>query len=413
MMNARQRFLEVMDGNPEVRTLKWEFGYWGETVDNWYAQGLPRNHYPDPYVPRSTPTSTLYTPAWTSLGKPRLSKGIAVMAGGLYWPTQGFPLDEDVRATLGMDPSQRVVDVNLLFEPCFEVQVLREDDEFLDYIDVDGVQRRFAKDEGTIPTSMRWPITSREDWERLKAERLRMDNIKERFPAHWDRLVAQYRQRDYPLAVGGYPAGLFGTLSHLIGYENVFMWYYTQPELMHDILTTFTDIWFAVFEEVTAQVEVDHWQMWEDISFGKGSMIAPETVREFMCPYIRKGVDFLRARGVRHFLLDTDGDCNSLIPLFEEAGVTAMYPFEVHCGMDVRQVRQRHPQLGLLGGIPKSEIAKGPAAIDRILEPVPEMLRAGGYVPFGDHFIPPDVSWDNFSYYRRRLNELIDAHGKQ
>ena len=31
-MNARERFLEVCDFNPNVRPLKWEFGYWGETI---------------------------------------------------------------------------------------------------------------------------------------------------------------------------------------------------------------------------------------------------------------------------------------------------------------------------------------------------------------------------------------------
>ena len=35
-------------------------------------------------------------------------------------------------------------------------------------------------------------------------------------------LLKEYRNRDYPLAFGGYPQGFFGTLAHLIGYENLF-----------------------------------------------------------------------------------------------------------------------------------------------------------------------------------------------
>jgi hypothetical protein len=31
-MNARERFLEVMNFNANVPTVKWEFGYWGETL---------------------------------------------------------------------------------------------------------------------------------------------------------------------------------------------------------------------------------------------------------------------------------------------------------------------------------------------------------------------------------------------
>jgi uroporphyrinogen decarboxylase len=37
------------------------------------------------------------------------------------------------------------------------------------------------------------------------------------------------------------------------------------------------------------------------------------------------------------------------------------------------------------------------------------MLQQGGYIPYVDHFVPPDVSWDNFLYYRQQLNNLIDT----
>lgn len=404
-MNARERFLEVMRFKPT--SLKWEFGYWGETVKNWYAAGLPRLEPPVIDRPTTTPTSSLYLPAWLSLGG-ELPNGIALMAGGLYWPSQGFPYDFDVRRHFGMDETQRTVDVNLLFCPMFEVQTLLENDDFFDYIDIDGVTRRFQKKEGTIPTSMKWPIQSRSDWNKIKDERLNLKNFKERFPSNWNELIKEYQQRTYPLAVGGYPQGFFGTLSHIIGYENLFTWYYSDPELVHDMLKTFTEIWIAVFEETLSKTSVDHWQIWEDISFGKGPMVSLEVVREFMLPYIRRIADFLKARGVEIVLLDTDGDCEKLIPLFIEAGVTGMYPFEAHCGMDVVKVRKEFPHLQILGGIPKSEIAKGPARIDEILEPIPAMLQKGGFIPFGDHFIPPDVSFENFTYYRTKLNAMID-----
>jgi len=410
-MNARERFLQVLDFNSNVHSLKWDFGIWGETVDNWYAEGLPKKAYPVVSRVTTTPTRSLYAPAWLSIGEGKLSKGLAVMVGGLYWPTQGFPLAPDVTNFFGMDSPQQVVDVNLLFDPMFEVQVLHEDDETFDYIDLDGVQRRFLKSEGTIPSSMKWPITDKKSWQKLKDERLNLNRLGTRFPAGWNQRVAEYRDRNYPLAVGGYPHGFFGTLSHLIGYENLFYWYHDEPALVHDILNTFTELWMAVYEEVLAKVAVDVWHIWEDISYGRGSMISLETVREYMLPYISRVAQFLRVRGVRHVLLDTDGDCSALIPLFMEAGVTGMYPFEVHCGMDIVKVRRDHPKLQMMGGISKGEIAKGKGRIDEILKPVEEVLKTGGYVPFADHLIPPDVSFANYSYFRQKLHEMIDRHG--
>jgi len=76
--------------------------------------------------------------------------------------------------------------------------------------------------------------------------------------------------------------------------------------------------------------------------------------------------------------------------------------------MDVVRVRNQYPDLQILGGIPKSEIQLGTKRIDEILKPVEQVLKTGGYIPFGDHFMPPEVDFENFSYYRQRLNDLID-----
>jgi hypothetical protein len=65
----------------------------------------------------------------------------------------------------------------------------------------------------------------------------------------------------------------------------------------------------------------------------------------------------------------------------------------------------------MMGGISKGEIAKGKGRIDEILKPVEEVLKTGGYIPFADHFVPPDVSFEAFSYYRNKLNDIIDRYG--
>lgn len=51
--------------NRDIPTVKWEFGYWGSTIKNWYSQGLPERRYP--VIPRkiTTLSATIYTTAWT------------------------------------------------------------------------------------------------------------------------------------------------------------------------------------------------------------------------------------------------------------------------------------------------------------------------------------------------------------
>ncbi len=227
-----------------------------------------------------------------------------------------------------------------------------------------------------------------------------MDDIGKRFPKNWKELLPQYKNRDYPLVLGGHPLGFFGTPAHILGYENLFMYYYDKPNLVKDILNTFTDIWFAIWEEVVSQVDVDAIHIWEDVTSGAASMVSPATLEEFMAPYYRKVTAFSKAKKINNVLVDADGDCNELIPLMMETGVTCMYPMEASAGMDVLAAKKKYSNLQIMGGIPKSGIAKGKEHIDKMLEPIAELLKIGGYIPFGDHLIPPEVDWENFKYYR-------------
>jgi uroporphyrinogen decarboxylase len=372
---------------------------------------MSKTHYPEIPKTISTPSSSLYVPCWNSIKTGRLPGGIAVLGGGLYHPSQGFALDYDVRNYLKMDPGQILVDVNMLFCPMFELNIIEENESYLKYLDVDGVTRLFSKETAVIPVSIDYPIKDWETWNILKAERLRIDTIEDRFPDNWDELLKLYRSDDVIVTIGGYPHGYFGTLAHLMGYEQMFVNYYYEPELIHDIQKTFTDLWIEIYTEIISQVDVDLCVIWEDMSAGTGSMVSPNTIREFMSPYYKRLTEFLKHNGIKTIFIDTDGYCFDIIPIFIEAGITGMYPIEVSCGMDLVKVRKAFPELRLMGGIPKSEIQLGKQRIDQILEPVAEVVKSGGYVPFGDHLIPPSVNWDNFKYYREKLNRIIDNCG--
>jgi len=344
-MNSREKFLEIMSFNKKVSPNKWEFGVWGATLERWYKEGLIKRNYPRIPTNLINTTSSLYTAVWTNewrktrtsfekiYNEPereiKLSKGMAVMTGGLYWPTQGFPLDSDIKEYFRLDSCQRLVCAEQFVYPNFEIEILREDERYIDYIDIDGATRRFSKEQQVLPGGLGWIIKDWDSWNKLKEERYRLDNIKERLPDNWPGLVEEYKKRDYPLAVGGYPNGLFGSLTHLIGYENLFLFYHDNPNLIKDILGRLADIWIALWEEIMVYVQIDLCNIWEDISAGKGSMISPRIFKEFLSSFYKKICSFLKSKGVKIIMVDTDGDCNELIPLFMEAGVTGLYPMEV------------------------------------------------------------------------------------
>ncbi len=382
-MNSRERFLATMRFQNVDRVPNWEMGYWAGTLDRWYAEGLPRH----PDAPRG------------------LVSGAGVKGEGFPW-RRSEPKDYSVNAYLGLDRGIEKIDGEWGIWPPYEVQVLWEDEEHSKRREADGSVALVRKDSTTLPHPLEWPVTGRSSWEQLKTERLKLD-ITGRLPVDWPQHLAAYKQRDWPLVIGGPALGVFSILRSLCGFERMMYLFFDDPQLVHDILTHFTELWLHLFEEVLAQTDVDYAYFWEDMSFKGGSMVSPGIFREFLMPVYQRINGFFRAHGIDIVLLDTDGDVWGLIPLFLESGVTGLYPFEVRAGMDVAEVRARYPHLQMMGGVDKTALVQGPAAIDRELARIAPVIKTGGYIPCVDHYVPPDVPWSYFEYYRQRLASLL------
>ncbi len=382
-MNARERFLACMRFEPVDRAPNWEMGYWAGTLERWYAEGLP----PDADAPRG------------------LAPGAGVKGEGFPW-RRGEPRDSAVHSILGLDKGIEKIDGEWGVWPAYAPEVAWEDDERVQARQPDGTVAVLRKDSASLPHVIDWPVKDRASWEALKAERLQPD-APGRLPADWAAQVAAYRTRDWPLVLGGPFLGVFSSLRTLFGFQNLMYAFFDDPVLVHDVLAHLTALWLALFEQVLGDADVDYAYYWEDMSFKSGSMVSPRLFRAFFAPVYRRINGFFRAHGIDVILLDTDGSVWDLIPLFLEVGVTGLYPFEVRAGMDVAEVRRRYPRLQMLGGIDKTALVEGPAAIDREVARVAGVVRSGGYVPGVDHYVPPDVPWEHFLHYRRRLSGIL------
>jgi len=304
------------------------------------------------------------------------------------------------------------VPLNFWVCPRFEEEILEDHEESVVWRDGSGIVRRDRKDRKSLPHWIGWPVADREDWERLKAERLR-PTLEGRLPDQWHCLLEQYQQRDYPLCIGGCPAGFYGGARHLLGQERVLTTFYDDPQLMRDIMDYLGDFLVSIYDQVLDQVDADVCFIWEDMCYKNGPLISPAMFREFMLPNYKKLTACLRDHGVDAIMVDTDGDARKLIPLFLEGGVTKLYTLEPQAGMDVVELREAFPGLALMGGMNKARLAQGRAAIDEELDrKIPFMLPRGGYIPRLDHQAPPDIPWVDFKYYREKLNAMILGGGR-
>ncbi len=296
-------------------------------------------------------------------------------------------------------------------DPPFQRRVLEQDAETVLYVNHEGITMRERKDNpmSSMPQFVRFPVETREDFRRFYGERMRPD-LASRIGADYAARLASYRGRDFPLLViSDRWGGFFGGLRGMVGVERLCTLFYDDPPLVEEMMDAVADFIIAMMGGILEHTEVDCYGFWEDMAYRTGPLVGPELYRRFALPRYRRVVDFVRSRGVPHVCLDSDGQVGSLIPIWLEAGIDTLYPFEVQAGMDVLAVRRRYGRdLRIWFGIDKRALARGPAAIDAELDRVRPLVEDGGYVPGLDHSMPPDVPYANYLYYMRKLREAVE-----
>ncbi len=367
-MTLRERYRRVMAFQPVDRVPNFELCLWGQTTERWIREGMPET-----------------------------------VSGNFFPGEPYFHLDvrDFVPLDIGMDPP-------------FAYEVLEEDERYLVARHANGIVTKALK-EGTVRGTrlcmdqyLAHPVTDRASFAAIKA---RYDPLSPaRYPADWAAKVAAWRTRDYPLfLLHNGTFGLYSWLRSWVGTEEISYLFYDEPALVDEMLEFATEFLLALVERALRETDCDSFNFFEDFA-GKGAaLISPTLFRKFFLHRYQRIISRLKAAGIAHIWLDSDGDVFSLIPLLLEAGVDCLWPLEQASGMDPRRVRKAYPHLALAGGIDKMEIAKGRAAIDaEVYAKIPPLVEQGGYLPILDHAVPPDIALDDFTYYLEVKSRLLE-----
>jgi len=362
-MTPRERLIATVRFETLDRPVRWEaLSFWKETLERWHGEGLAEEV------------------------KDELSAHVAA----------GFDLQMPI--FLGEH-------LHAGFDPLFTEEILEQDAVHTVKRDFSGsVVKVFTDGSSTPPHFLDFPVKDRPSWEEVKP---RLDPDTPGRLAVWAPFIQMAKVQPWPLIV--YPAGLFGTHRHLFGFEGLMVSYYEQPDLVHEISRHWVKLWKGVLAKICAQHPLDMVALWEDMCGKNGPIIGPKMFSEFMSPYYKELITFAKNElQVPIVGVDTDGDMNLLIPKFVEAGVNFLWPFEVQAGMDILKVREAWPrQFAIMGGMDKRVLARGQSAIAELVKSiVPAMLKKGGYVPGIDHTVPPDVSYENWLYFRDLVREV-------
>jgi len=384
-LNGREKVLSCLNFDKGSRSVKAEFAFWYETLDRWYREGLPRGE-----------------------GLPEYAIGHNIRSNFNTNFLNEEMVDNDVWHYFDFDFKSHSICND--FSPMYGEETIEENDEFIIFKDDYGITQKRLKDEhggirSSMPMYLDFPIRSRGDFLDYK-ERVGTD-FEKRMETGWAETAKKFQSEGHLIMLCGRSNGFFWFPRKTMGLERFLMTIYDDPTLLNEMLDFILDTTISFWECILEKVEVDFVLINEDMAFKGGPLLSLDSFKELLEPRYRRLTDFLKKYKIKNIFVDSDGDMTSLIPLLLKSGVNGLLPFEVTGSMDLIKIRKDYPELKIAGGINKMKLFGDKDQIDKELEKIPYMLKKGGYVPFMDHSVPPLVSWDNFVYYRDKLNDII------
>lgn len=322
------------------------------------------------------------------------------------WASQGATPDEiNMSAFCYRHPAEGRIPVHTGWLGGPEEEILAETDAEIIARDRYGRRVKLPKGFATIALPLDYPVRTMDDWLKLKHH---YEFSEERFAPGWEEIAREH------LAVGrivsiAIPGG-FDEARELMGDAEVCMAYYTQPELIRDILQTIGDTAYRVLDRVSATVQVDQLTVHEDMAGRAGPLIGPRQMRQFVVPYYRRIWDLLRGRGARLFWIDSDGDITPILPQLIEGGINVIFPVEPVGGMDIVKLREQYgAQLAFIGGLDKHVLRRSREEIVAELEyKIPPMVRSGACMLGLDHRIPNGTPIAAYRFYHAKAWEILE-----
>ena len=198
--------------------------------------------------------------------------------------------------------------------------------------------------------------------------------------------------------------GFFWFPRTLMGFSQLMLAFYDQPELLHRINQDLLEFNLAILERIGRIGRPTFMTIAEDMSYNHGPMISRRLMDDFLSPYYRRLLARAKELGMLT-LVDTDGNVTLLVPWLVDNGVEGVLPLERQAGVDGMLVRAQFPHLRMVGHYDKMVMPHGEAAMRGEFERLRPLMRAGGFIPSVDHQTPPGVSLENYRVYLRLLHE--------
>jgi hypothetical protein len=358
-MTTRDRVLTVFAGGRPDRLPNVEFGYWEKTLERWHGEGLPAGVSTDAAAER-------------------------------HFGLEGTTIFAEVPIINGLHPR-------------FPRTILEEHADRIVVIDEEGNTCEIITEHSSMPRYLKFGLETRDDWEQLKEERLSLDA-----PGRIGDLkqtIADAQRTGMPIFL--HAGSLYGWLRNWMGVEGFSYAVMTEKAWVEEMMEHLTLLTLSLLERVLPQIHVDLGWWWEDMCYNRGPLMSPTLFRELMVPRYKRIVGLFHKYGVTTQILDCDGSIYQLVPDWLDAGIDCMFPLEV-AHTDAFRLRNEYGnRIKLLGGVDKLALIAGKKEIDKEIDRLLPLVRAGRFIPCVDHRVPADVPLENYQYYLEKKEKLL------
>lgn len=249
----------------------------------------------------------------------------------------------------------------------------------------------------TIPHFIRASVVTPEDWKRVKAERMNVDDPARRVDVEAIR-KAHPPDRDYPLGV--YCGSMIGKVRDMLTFEGLCYACYDYPDMVEDMVETCCLLVENLLDQVLGEIDFDYASGWEDICYKSGPIVSVDFFKNVVMPRYKRISARLGKAGIDLWYTDCDGDVRPILPYLMEGGINCLFPYEVNsCAHPGELLDQYAGQLRIMGGFDKMQLGAGKDAIKKYMLSLVPYVERGGYIPFCDHRCPPNVDPADYLYY--------------
>ena len=137
-----------------------------------------------------------------------------------------------------------------------------------------------------------------------------------------------------------------------------------------------------------------------DVAFNGGPFISPAQFGEFITPYLKREVRYVRDRGAIPFV-HTDGNIMPVLEDYLSLGAACFQSVDPMAGMDIAEVKERcYGRMALMGNVQCSLLQDGPreAIRESALYCLENGAPGGGYIFGTSNTIFPGMPLENYEY---------------